>query len=162
MLQCGVYLIPGAGALTQQRLAALVNVHSTVWNTAGQEQRVSAALDTEYTIHRGATVVASGTNMDKKNETVNKVQKFQNQSDSSLKAALKVKGCNSNKALQRCWHRSLEAELFQLPLSTITKFSICFQTSILIKSFLAPWDWCSSYSNWGFCLFTCTRNRVTL
>lgn len=37
MLQCNIYLILTAGALTQQRLAALVNVHSTIWKI-GHEQ----------------------------------------------------------------------------------------------------------------------------
>lgn len=47
----GVYLVLAAGALTQQRLAALVNVHSTIWKTAGQEHGVSVASDTAYTVH---------------------------------------------------------------------------------------------------------------
>lgn len=39
-----VYLILAAGALPQQRLAALVNVHSTIWKTPGQKLTVSVSL----------------------------------------------------------------------------------------------------------------------
>lgn len=39
-----VYLILAAGALPQQRLAALVNVHSAIWKTPGQKLTVSVSL----------------------------------------------------------------------------------------------------------------------
>lgn len=39
-----VYLILAAGALSQQRLAALVNVHSAIWKTPGQKLTVSVSL----------------------------------------------------------------------------------------------------------------------
>lgn len=147
LLQCSVYLILAAGALTQQRLAALVNVNSTIWKTAGQEHRVSVVLDTEYAVHRGNSGgfwIECG----RKQWNIKPSLKFQKTIQELLKAVFKVNGCDSNKALRWCWNKRLEAELFQLPLSTIT--NVCFQTSYshhkVNESLLAPWNWCSSNS----------------
>lgn len=73
MPQWSIYLVLAAGALAQQRLAALVNVHCTIWKTAGQEQRGSVfyqPLRTSCIQCTESTVAAFGLNMEGNNETV--------------------------------------------------------------------------------------------
>ncbi len=150
LLQCSVYLILAAGALTQQRLAALVNVHSTIWKTAGQEHRVSVVSGTGYAVYRGNSG-GFWTEYGREQRNIKPSLKFQKPIQQLPKAVFK-----------RLWFKQSTAMVLkQTPggrafsAAAINDHKCLFPDKYshhkVNESLLAAWNWCGSNSVVSVC-----------